>query len=133
MLTPDWPKERSRSGRGLVVTGHVCLCSRPAGGRDDKCVCVCANRDAGTVRNTRLACRPPASPKSLWATTPGGIIIISTTHSLLETVEDVALICTPFLFFNFNFNFLSCNQINVNALVPLNTMPGESGRDVELI
>jgi len=28
---------------------------------------------------------------------------------------------------------LSCNQINVNALVPLNTMPGESGQDVDLI
>ena len=33
-------------------------------------------------QDTRLACRPPPSPKSLWATTPGGGIIISTTHSL---------------------------------------------------
>ena len=26
-------------------------------------------------QDTRLACRPPPSPKSLWATTPGVIII----------------------------------------------------------
>ena len=57
-------------------------------------------------QDTRLACRPPPSPKSLWATTQGGIIIISTTHSLRGTVEDVALTCTPFLFiYLIKFNF----------------------------
>ena len=52
-------------------------------------------------QDTRLACRPPPSPKSLWATTPGGGIIISTTHSLRGTVDGCAPIRTPFLFIYF--------------------------------